>query len=173
MIKKIMAAALLLLVMTPIAACGDNDDDKMSPDKELKQALASRYPSMKVDKWEKKKNWSVAEGRIDGVSADVWFDVSNQWAMTEYDYDRDLTRLPQPVANAIATGDFRDWTVDDIEYFERRSESFYRIEVETAGQPDVYLMYMPDGSLRGTTAVDVEVYPDFELPHQVLPPSGN
>ena len=85
----------------------------------------------------------MTEGRIDGVSADVWFDVSNQWAMTEYDYDRDLTKLPQPVANAIATGDFRDWTVDDIEYFERRSESFYRVEVETPGQPDVYLMYMP------------------------------
>jgi Protein of unknown function (DUF2874). len=173
MIRKFVTAALVVLAMTPLAACSDNDDDNLSPDAELKQALSTKYPAMKVTGWEKVKSWSVAEGRIDGIDADVWFDVSNQWVMTEYDYGRDIARLPQPVANAIAGGDFRDWTVDDIDYYERRSESFYRVEMETPGQPDVYLLYMPDGALRGTTAVDTDVYPHFVLPQPILPPTGN
>lgn len=173
MIRKFLTAALVMLAFAPLAACSDDNDDNLAPDAELKQALAVKYPGMKVNEWEKVKSWSVAEGTIDGVSADVWFDVSNQWVMTGFDYGRDVARLPQPVADAIAGGEFGSWSVDDIEYYERRSESFYRVEMETPGQPDVYLLYMPDGALRGTTAVDTDVYPDFVLPQPILPPSGN
>lgn len=92
----------------------------------------------------------MAEFRKDGKEHEAWYEYSGCWIMTEIDYGRNLSWLPQTVRDgygltSYATG---NWTVEDIDEIQRPEyETIYRIEVEKPGQPDYDLYFDLGGTL--------------------------
>lgn len=130
-----------------LSACSDDDDNLSNVPASVQTALEAKYPAVSNVEWEKKSGYYVAEFRNNGVETEVWFDSSAVWCMTETDLRTNLTELPGLVQTAFQTGQYADWTVDDIDKYERPDRIFYLIEVEKAGQQDRDLFYAEDGTL--------------------------
>lgn len=148
--KLFIAIAVMAVTMTGFSSCSDDDDDLVTVDPAYTNALSAIYPGV-ADKaeWEVKGEYYVAEFRNDQrQDVDVWFAQGAKWAMTEIDLGRNPLSLPDAVSASYAANDRSiDWTIDDIEYYERPDIVFYVIEIEKAGQRDRDLYYSPDGSL--------------------------
>lgn len=149
LLKWTMMCAFGALVVT---SCSDDDDDDGARVPEAVQvAFDSKYGNVGRVEWDREQGgYLVAEFRKDNREHDAWFTEGGEWVMTEVDYVRDLTALPQAVqAGYAATVYAQDgWTVDDIDEIQRPSyETFYVIEVEKAGQPDYDLYFDLNGTL--------------------------
>ena len=149
LLKWTMMCAFGALVVT---SCSDDDDDDGARVPEAVQvAFDSKYGNVGRVEWDREQGgYLVAEFRKDNREHDAWFTEGGEWVMTEVDYVRDLTALPQAVqAGYAATVYAQDgWTVDDIDEIQRPSyETFYVIEVEKAGQPDHDLYFDLNGTL--------------------------
>ncbi len=129
-------------------SCSDDDDDNgVNVPTELKDALLAKYPNAAsaAVEWELKHNYYVAEFKETGVEKDVWFSKTGEWVMTETDV-LGKANLPEAVQTAFAGSEYANWTIDDIDLYERAGETFYLIEVEKAGERDYNLYYNPDGT---------------------------
>lgn len=149
LLKWTMMCAFGALVVT---SCSDDDDDDGARVPEAVQvAFDSKYGNVGRVEWDREQGgYLVAEFRKDNREHDAWFTEGGEWVMTEVDYVRDLTALPQAVqAGYAATVYAQDgWTVDDIDEIQRPSyETFYVIEVEKAGLPDYDLYFDLNGTL--------------------------
>lgn len=149
LLKWTMMCAFGALVVT---SCSDDDDDDGARVPEAVQvAFDSKYGNVGRVEWDREQGgYLVAEFRKDNREHDAWFTEGGEWVMTEVDYVRDFTALPQAVqAGYAATVYAQDgWTVDDIDEIQRPSyETFYVIEVEKAGQPDYDLYFDLNGTL--------------------------
>ena len=67
--------------------------------------------------------------------------------------------------DALQNGQYSTWYVDDIDRFERPTDEFYLIDVDTKGQQDRNLYFAPDGRLLKDEADrgDDDVRPDIVL----------
>lgn len=154
-------ALFAILAVCGMQACGD-DDKGINPDQAFVDALNSMNLNLQNVKWEKKGVYKVAEGKQALYDVDVWFDAEAKWAMTETDYGRDLVNVPQTIINSIGTienGAYANWAIEDVEYYQRPDINFFKIEVESPGQNDVYLYYYEDGNFIKSTAIDEEITP--------------
>lgn len=158
MIKRFITAMVAVAAVLGMQACG-SDDDKFDETLAFRDALQTVKPGLTSVKWEKKGQWRVAEGREGQYDVDVWFDTEANWKMTETDYNRDVNMLPAAIVSAIAASEYQGRTIDDIECYERADMIFYVVELEAAGQKDVYAYYKNDGTLLKTSTVDEEVTP--------------
>lgn len=162
--KKLLLSTACVLGVMSFVACSDDDDDKtVNVPKDYISALASKFPEAKKVSWEQKSGYMVADIENKGIDVEVWFGSGAQWAMSEYDYGKDLFYLPPVVENSFASGEYGSWTVDDINYYERPTDSFYEIEVEKPSFSDTYLYYSTDGQLLKATTNDIDVLPSTSL----------
>ncbi len=148
-----MKKNLLLLF---IAVCGfmafqscsdDDDDDRGQVPEEFVTALKNKFPEATGVKWEHKSDYRVAEFKKDLTEIDVWFNPKAEWAMTDTDYGKNLFLLPAEIGKAFAESQFADWTVDDIDLYERPDKNFYVFEVEKKGMRDMELYFNTDGTM--------------------------
>ena len=115
--KKILLPAACLLGMAALASCSDDDDNKIvDVPTEYTAALTQKYPDASRAHWERKAGYYVADIVDKQVEIEVWFGSGAQWAMSDHDYNKNLFYLPSVVEAAFASGDYQDWTVDDIQY---------------------------------------------------------
>ena len=80
--------------------------------------------------------------------------------MTNTDYGKDLFMLPSEIGKAFADSQFADWTIDDIDLYERPDKSFYVFEVEKKGMRDMELYFNTDGSMiKAIEDADMDILP--------------
>lgn len=156
--------SVIAIALPTFYSCDDDDDEVKSVPKEFTDAFQSKFPGVKVTEWEKKSGYMVADFRRDGQEMEAWFDNGASWAMTVTDYDRDISKLPVAVAQSFASSEYASWSVDDVDFYERVSDSFYVIDVEKRGERDTDLYYAADGRLiKSSTATDADILPTTVL----------
>lgn len=145
LLSIMFGVAVLALGFT---AC-DGAKNNVTPPEKVSQALETRYPGNSAAKWEMKDSIYVAEfDNSQGHEVEVWINADGTWAMTETEYDKDLTQLPYAVTTAYqATQYALDWKVDEVTFYQRPDAEFYVIEIEKSGQKDRELYYQSDGNL--------------------------
>lgn len=162
--KSLLFMSAIAIVLPMFYSCDDDDDEIKSVPKEFTDAFQAKFPGVKVSEWEKKMGYMVADFRRDGHETEAWFDNGASWAMTVTDYDRDVSQLPIEVAQSFATSEYASWSVDDIDFYERVSDSFYVIDVEKRGERDTDLYYAVDGRLiKSSTDTGVDILPTTVL----------
>ncbi len=143
---NLYVCSLALCGAMALQSCSD-DNNPTNVSEAIQSALQAKYPSVTGEEWEQKSGYYVAEFRTNGMETDAWFTTAGVWCMTETDLGRDKSALPSEVKVAFEGSDYKTWTVEDIDKYERPNETFYLIEVETAGKPDHKLYYATDGTL--------------------------
>lgn len=162
----ILATAAMAL---GFASCGGDDDDDsgvMAPPEAFEDALVKLYPQARGVKWEKNGPYIVAEFQQDMADYDVWFEQSASWAMTEIDYGKNLSAVPdKAVTDAFKSGDYSSWMVDDVSCYKQKTREFYVIEVEAPQQIETDLYYATDGTLIKAVPDDqnTDIYPDTKI----------
>lgn len=155
--KKWMTVILMcLLGVFVFASCDDDDDDlRVSdvPDAVL-ASFNSLYSGVSRVEWEREYDGSYkADFRKDNRDYEARYSATGKWLRTEIDYGRDFAALPQAVQQAYESTEYAGvWTIDDIDEIQRPdSATLYRIEIEKAGQRDIYLYFDGAGTLVDTT----------------------
>ncbi len=155
--KWIGMAMACAVGMVAFTSCDDDDNDDYArvPDA-VTAAFSHQYGNPGYVEWDSERGgYYVAEFRKDGRDHEAWYTHAGLWAMTEVDYGRSLTDLPQAVQSGYAATAYAldAWTVDDIDEIQRPDyETVYKIEVEKRGQADHDLYF----DLGGTLYRDVE-----------------
>lgn len=141
--------ATLFLATTAIVSCeNDTTDDIYPVAQSFTDALNKEFPNAKNVTWELKQQYKVAEFNEDYKSYEVWLDQSATLKMTEVDYGKSFTLVPDfAVQNTFDSTFYADWTVDNITSYTRGDSIFYIIEVEKTGQQDMDVYIDQDGTL--------------------------
>lgn len=146
--KKNMLYLLMAVIVLAMGTSCEKEDDIRNVSPEFTEALNSMYPDVFMAQWERQGGYIVAEFYADGVEHNVWYTTEAVWCMTETDFGRSFDKLPEPVQEAFKGSVYGNgWNVDDIDKYERVSDTFYLIEVEKRGERDRDLYYSPDGVL--------------------------
>lgn len=145
---KLYGIFLALLGAFVLTSCEDDDGLNLSdiPDPVL-SSFESKYPSATYVEWEMRGGYFVAELWYDGAELDVWYKEDGSWAMTETDMGVGLLSLPDAVLTSFMKSQYSEWYIDDTDKYERPGELFYRLEIQTVGQPERNLFYKEDGTL--------------------------
>lgn len=154
--------ALLLICMTGVgfASCSDDDDPKYKPSADLTNELDKLYPDVRAE-WETRHNmYRVAEFTQYGDEYEVWFTKEGQWVMTEIDFSAPYQNVATAAMDGFFVTQYGDWTIDDITYYKRASDSFYVFDVEKRGEPDMDV-YIDDngGLIKAERETDRDILP--------------
>ncbi len=141
MSMKFLLLPLLLALPLTLQSCGDDDDVTTAP-AAVTAAFSAKYPSVAVSGWEVEGNTYKAEfTSAKGAEAEAWFAADGTWLRTETDY---FDALPEPVNTYIDTT-YPGYYVDDKDWVETPTKSYFDLELEAAGRPDVHLNITADG----------------------------
>ncbi len=133
-----------MLCLTLLAACGDDGDDVKRVSDAAAAAFAQKYPAATVTEWESENGCFKADFYTDGRGAEAWFSPDGTWVRTETDLLP--TDLPAPVRDYVTTN-HAAWRIDDADLVETPATTYYALELEAAGQPDIHLALTPEGTL--------------------------
>lgn len=139
---KLYLAALLFGVFA-LQSCDDDDDKSVKVPETVKEAFAQKYPTTPAYEWDLERGFYVADFRNDYRDAEAWFKADGTWVKTETDY---VTALPEVVQNYVTTN-YADYRIDDVDWVETPSQTYFDIELEKKGVPDVSLKIQEDGTV--------------------------
>lgn len=139
-------SVVLCALALGFTACSDDDNDNVKQDKvpaQVRETFSQMYPSA-APTWEMEYGMYKAEWHEGGDDIDAWFMPNGDWKCT----DRNMRRagLPEAVTNYINTN-YAGYYVDDVDYMEVPGDSYYDIELERNGYPDVELWIRADGTV--------------------------
>ena len=141
----------------------DEDDDILASQVPVavRTTFETMYPNVITVEWEKNRGYYLAEFWHQSSMTEVWFDEKGEWRMTETDISFD--NLPESVYTVYQESLYANWRIDDIDKFERPTETFYLLEIEKNDQRDRNLFYAEDGTLLKDEAdkENFEVLPDI------------
>lgn len=164
---KLFYLIIALIGGFTFVSCDDDDDTPKIKDipQTCLDSFKAKYPEATNVDWERKGNYYVADFHKNNnqVEVDAWFAANGTWVMSDNDYGKDLFMIPPVVNTSFNRTEYRDWTIDDIDYYEYpdATKDFYVIEVKKAGQPDTELYFKPDGTLIKTVpSTNVDITPD-------------
>lgn len=165
-----MALALPVVALT-FGACSDNDDD--TPDinnipAKFTESLSKLYPDVKTAKWEMKGQYRVAEFNQNNnmIETEVWFNANAAKVMVHNNYGENLFLIPTVINDAIVSTKYSamPWNIDDIDEYVMNSGSFYVIESEATGQPDMHVFIDASGKILKEVSGDIpDITPDYQL----------
>lgn len=149
---KIQMLAMMFIAVLAFSACSDDDDnDGIKVPEALSQALTTKYPSAIHVEWSQKGAFYVADCRIDGHDADVWYNAEAQWQLTETEIL--WNDVPGTVQTSFINSEYGTWAREDIDLLEYPLEPMiYVIEVEK-GKTEYQLFYSEEGNLIQTKDV--------------------
>lgn len=160
--RFLMFAMMMCVAAIAFTACSDDDDRDQGikvPESVVK-ALQQRYPEALQVEWERKAEYYVADCRLNGRDANVWFDAYAIWCMTEVDMTWD--GLPSAVQTTFMASEYAEWEKDDCYMLIYSLAPLqYAIEVEQ-GKTSIQLFYSEDGepiNELDVTGKDDTIYP--------------
>ncbi|MDO4930065.1 MAG: PepSY-like domain-containing protein [Bacteroidales bacterium] len=127
-----------------LQSCDDDDDNVIAPTA-VSTTFSSLYPSATVLEWEIEGSYYKAEFYNNTTLAEAWFTSDGTWVRTETDY---IGTLPEAIQTYISTN-YAGYYIEDQEYVETPTSTYYHIELENAADHDVYLNIYADGTLVG------------------------
>lgn len=105
-----------------------------TPDAVL-NAFKTKYPNTKATKWEWKvdKKAYEADFTMGGKNMEALFSPDGKWMKTKHDITKE--QLPTAVNKALATGEYKSWTMGDFAEVETPDRGkLYKVEVKMGTQ---------------------------------------
>ena len=123
----------------------DNDDDLLPT--EVPSGVMVNFTAMfpgVTAQWERERGLLKAEFYNEGREVDVWFRPDGTWVMTSTDvFPSDL-----PIAvRDYASQNYPDRYIDDADWVETPSGSYYLLELDKHNAADVYVKVSAEGAL--------------------------
>ena len=147
----------LLLITSPFAfvSCSDDDDHHASFVTEtLVNAFQNLYPQVQPYEWEIDGPYVKAEFYKDQTHAEAWFTPQGEWVRTETDY---TGVLPAPVI-AYIEANFVGYVVEEVDWVETPAATYYEVELEKKGAPDLTLLITAEGNVVSDTNAPEAVF---------------
>lgn len=113
----------------------DNDYDNYLPSQlpaAVENFINQRYPGARIIEAETDKGKLEVDIIHNNRSKEVVFDAQNNWLYTEYDVN--YSEVPQTVKDALQASQYKDYRIDDIDYYEKPDVSYYRFELESGNK---------------------------------------
>lgn len=136
---------MIMLSLPFIVACSDDENEmKVDLNNAVLQFIDSRYPGAKLRGSEYESNGLLeVEIMHDGKVKDIYFNSQSRWVYTSWDVRKN--DLPQVVNAAVAEA-YPDYRIDEIDFIERETISYYAVEVEK-GERSVIVYVSPEGEV--------------------------
>lgn len=139
---------IFILSLLAFVGCSDDDDKSIPLNDSIVQFIDAKYPGAKIRHAEHESNGLIeVEVLHDGKWKDIYFNSANEWVYTSWDVR--VADLPAVVKNAVVAA-YPDFRIDDADFVERGSETFYEIEIEKGGV-DMFIFVSPEGELLNTS----------------------
>lgn len=152
--KFLCAAIALAGMMLMATSCDSDNDDIKNISSEYSSALSNMFPGVKNASWEQKGAYKVADFTYDGYEKEAWFDAKAQWTMTQTEYNKNLSALPEAVQTSFAKSQYASSKIDDVDGYERTDATFYVIEVEQTNSADQDIYFNADGTITKVVPAD-------------------
>lgn len=90
--------------------------------------INEKYPNARIVEIDIEHSVTEVDIIHENIGKEVLLNSSNEWISTSWDIFP--TQLPQAVTDAIAASQYASYKIDDAEYFDTPTGSFYLIELE-------------------------------------------
>lgn len=110
----------------------------------ISKAISAKYPNARIIDTDTEKGMIEVDIMDGGKHKEVIFDNSNKWVSTSWEVRK--SDVPAMVMNAIKASEYQKYRIDDIDFYETPSGSYYRFELDKEPQ-DIYLMITPQGQI--------------------------
>lgn len=108
--------------------------------------IAQHYPGARIVETDVERGMTEVDIIHEGIGKEVLFDAGGAWVSTSWDVRR--SDVPQVVTDAALAG-HAGYMIDDVDYVETPAGSYYLLELEKNGAPDVYVKVQVDGTVLG------------------------
>ena len=135
------------IIKTVLDKDHDNDyEDYLPSDIEsgIKDVVNARYPGAVIMDIEYDDNAIEVEIVHEKKGKDVYFSVDKTWMRTKWEVRR--SELPSAVIDRL-NADYPSWKIDDAEFVETPSGSWYKIELEK-GNSEIKVRITPEGTIK-------------------------
>lgn len=153
--KSYLLALLLTAVPASFISCNDDDDNHGSFVTEtVLNAFQNLYPQVQPYDWEIEGPYVKAEFYKDQAHAEAWFTPQGEWVRTETDF---TGVLPAPIVTYIETN-HAGYTVEEVDFVETPTATYYEVELDKHGAPDLKLLITAEGTIVNDTTSPEAVF---------------
>lgn len=147
--NTLIAIATFAIAATAVTSCEKDTTDEIFPvAQSFTDALQKEFPNAKNVTWELKQQYKVAEFEEDYKVYEVWLDPSATLKMTEVNYGKSFTMIPDSnVEKTFASTMYAGWSLNNVTSYSRDNDTFYVIEVAKTGHQDMDVFISEYGDL--------------------------
>ena len=136
-----------IIIKTVLDEDPDYDYEDYLPsdiESEIKNLVNGRYPGAVIMDIEYDDNEIEVEIVHERRGKDVYFSIEKTWRRTEWEVRS--SELPSAVISRL-NADYPSWKIDDAEFVETPSGSWYKIELEK-GDSEIKVRITPEGTMK-------------------------
>ena len=144
--KRIFTVLVLTasLIVSLLAWSKNDDYNHRLVTETIKEFINTNYPDARIVDAEYDDGLLKIEIFHQWKEKNVYFSKQDKWQYTKWEV-RSMD-LPKAVKDAIKKSEFSRFRIDDVDYIQKSSGDYYRIELEK-GDYDVKLSITPDGKI--------------------------
>lgn len=136
----------MLIAVVFLTACNDlktTDDSKKDPSNTTEDIFKSSTPNAKDIVWEQDGEHTEVEFTENGIEKSILYDSDNNVIQTETAINID--QLPEVVISYISEN-YAGSEIEEAESLENPEGSFFEVEIETANDEEIELLFSNDGN---------------------------
>lgn len=136
------------ILVKEVADTDGNDNNYLPSDvsNAVTTFINENYPGARIVETDQERGMTEVDIIHNGVAKEVLFNADGSWVSTSWDVRR--ADVPQVVTDA-ALAAHAGYVVDDVDFVETPAGSYYLLELEKNGAPDVYVKVQADGTVLG------------------------
>lgn len=143
--KSKILLVLFVFAGAYLTSCDNDDIHPWDLPKTVQEYIALNYPSARIVESDFDHGYYDVD-IIDGTDRrELIFNSDGEWVSTETDIT--LANIPEIVKATIASSEYSEYRIDDVDYFETPSGDYYYIELELKNK-EVDVKITPDGNLE-------------------------
>ncbi len=109
----------------------------------VQSTFKAMFPGINAE-WEIERGLYKAEWEEKGFDKEAWFEKDGVWVRTKSELN--ITTLPANIKNYV-TNNHPGYYIDDADYIDTPTGSFYLIEIDKAGSYDIHLKFDSEGNI--------------------------
>lgn len=131
---------------TLIKSVADNGNTTNTPEpiaNAIQKIISEKYPNARILEIDQEKGMTEVDIMDGNIHKEVIFDSQNNWISTSWEVRQN--NVEANVMDAFNTSEFKTYRIDDIDFYETPSGSYYLFELES--NPDIYITIGLDGTI--------------------------
>lgn len=153
------------VLVKSISGLGDNYDYSdfipKQPTGSVTDWIASNYPDARIVDIDVEYEGTEVEIIDNGQLRELLFGASGSWIYTKTEMR--WSRLPSTISQAFQASEYRDYHIDDIDFYQTESGEFYRFDLESRNG-DVKIDIATDGQITPASPVIGTTDPNPNIP---------